>query len=154
MIYVSGKLESLMVGGIIDRLKREEYDVFDWRAVVAQKPYSEGGAINEAAALFMDYGVKKADWFILVVENGIYGGMAELGMAIAYASDPMHAKRITVALPSDFSRESVFFMHPEVEVVTLDELYADIDRQIAEAERFAAEYAGEGIIDAEVVENV
>jgi hypothetical protein len=92
VIYVSGKLESLVVGGLIDRFKREDCDVFDWRAIVAQKPYSEGGAINEAAALFMDYGVKKADWLILVVEPGVYGGMVEFGMARASSSCTQRSK--------------------------------------------------------------
>jgi hypothetical protein len=42
-------------------------------------------------------------------------------------------------------------MHPEVEVLTLDELYAEVDRQIADAARWQAELDAERVIDAEVV---
>lgn len=120
-------MESVIVNGIINRLLRANADVFDWRTIEARKPYTENPQVNDAAALFMSYGVKKADWLILVVEPGVYGGMVELGMAIAHADDPTTAKHITVALPSDHARESVFFAHPDVEVVTLDELYCQLD---------------------------
>lgn len=130
MIYVAGKLESGIVGGIIDRLHREDVPVFDWRGIDARKPYTENPQVNDAAALFMDYGVRQSDWLILVVEPGVYGGMVELGMAIAYCNDLLTRKRITVALPDDMARESVFFAHPEVETLTLDELYVTLGHWI------------------------
>lgn len=142
--YVAGKLGSERVDALYDLLNDAEWGVFDWRDIPVTKPYLTSSDA-EPAALFMGWGVQKAAWVIVVVEGErLYGAMVELGMAIAAAgSDVLGSKRITVAMADDAARESVFFMHPEVEVTTYDELVTEIKEQIAEGEEWKLKLAAQ-----------
>jgi nucleoside 2-deoxyribosyltransferase len=122
-IYVAGKYGTPRVEKLMeDIVNSEDHELTcDWRTFPPDcKPYVDKVRQNRPLADNMVQAVKDADLFILVLENGLYGAMVELGVALA------EGKRVWVALEFDENqqkvdhRESIFMCCTNVKYMDLE----------------------------------
>lgn len=117
-IYVAGKAgddAAPLVPRLMDDLEEHGHTItLRWPEIEVQKPYREH-AENVGIAEQMSRAVKQADLLILVGGLSIFGAMAEFGIAIGNNIPVLVIGRAAM-------RDSIFFQHPGVRVISLEEL--------------------------------
>lgn len=127
-IYVAGKVKDGCIGCVqtlMKDLRAAGHNItYDWTQCDIRKPFDDDVAGSREAAALMLEGVRSADLFILLYEEGLYGAMVELGTALA---DPTRPVLLVLHDEDAPIRDSIFFWYPQVEHCTQGGLYRKIE---------------------------
>ena len=121
-ICVAGKYGTERVSSLMEDITNSDEHKLtcDWRTFPPDcKPYTKKVSQNRPLADNMVQAVKDADLVILVLADGLYGAMVELGVALA------EGKRIWVGMEFDEGkkvehRESIFLCSTNVKYMDLE----------------------------------